>query len=469
MTWHAFALRVALGGAAVLLPTSGAAAQIPGIDAWAQSAAQASIPRWIGQRVTPPEVSPRPAEPGLVLPSSVEAVAVHAGAESYEAALEALVALEHGALLLRRAGWAAPLPDGGRGGTPGFDLYLVPGTEGYAARDDGAVLWTHEDGDAGFAVIDPSLGGDVLASCAVEAYADVVLLGLDPAEAPAWRRATAAWLAWMVTGRFGCDDGAVARQATEPWRSPVPGTNDVAARDGGAGGALFLAFLDARESTGTGVFVRDAWQFARQRTWEGWRDGLRGAPDLTMTLARSIEMRHEQLSDVVADLAVLGAQRQDGTTLAPAVRAIPYLAAPPLPIVATMPTHLPPTFPPIDALGGRCVRVDVSRVAAGSRLRVWMDGEWGVVWSLVALRRDAAGAELGRVTAPPRWRNPRSYVAVEPLEGAHDVLVCVANLGSHGPDVPRPANAADVGLLDADRAGGADERSFRLTFDVVHD
>src|SRR5690606_40940703 len=46
-------------------------------------------------------------------------------------------------------------------------------------------------------------------------------------------------------------------------------------------------------------------------------------------------------------------------------------------------------------------------------LRVWSRGEFGVRWGLVAIRFDAKGNEIGRVTNPSRDAAPERYLRSE--------------------------------------------------------
>jgi hypothetical protein len=191
-------------------------------------------------------------------------------------------------------GWPEVLTDGGRGGTEGFDLYLVRGDHDHDARSDGPREVGPLDGVSVFATLDPTVPDAWLEACVAAAYGEALALFLDPAESPAWRRATAAYLAYVHTGRFGCDDGDVSLQQREPWRGWVEG----AAGDG-AGGAILLAALSERHGT---RFVRDVWDLARQSTWEG--EGLRGAPDLWMALDVALELSGEPLDDWLSELAI---------------------------------------------------------------------------------------------------------------------------------------------------------------------
>ena len=80
------------------------------------------------------------------------------------------------------------------------------------AYSDGVVPWTYLDRASVFAVVSPNVPSAWIEACVTEAYARAMLLSADPAEARTWRRATAAWLTWELTGRFGCDDAVHEQQ-----------------------------------------------------------------------------------------------------------------------------------------------------------------------------------------------------------------------------------------------------------------
>ena len=293
-------------------------------DAVGAVLAAASNPRWMGQRVPRPEPTPRPDGASIVVRSALRPLVVHADPHSARVRLaeEALEALETAHDLMLATGWSLPAPDGERGDTAGFDLYLVDldGAEldpsdldhaAYETRADGDLPLAFEDSTAAYAIVDPDFDASHFAACVTQAYVDASLLGTDPAEAPQWRRATSAWLAWMITGQFGCDEPEVARAMSEPGRAPIPDRSahegeDGATDDGqpinGAGGAAWLALIDAYHGNGTGRFVRDAWQFARQRTWEGY--ALRGAPDLFQVMRAMFPQDTEKLEDIIESLTL---------------------------------------------------------------------------------------------------------------------------------------------------------------------
>lgn len=394
--------------------------------------------------------------------SALRPLAVHADPRAARAPLaeEALAALEAAYDLMRVLGWSLPVSDGGRGDTDGFDLYLADlPNDTYDVRADGDLPLSYEDSTAAYALVDPDLDSTLFEACVTQAYVDASLLGTDPAEAPQWRRATSAWLAWMITGRFGCDEAEVARAMAEPGRSPIP---DRAAYEGaegatddgqpldGAGGAAWLALLDAYHGGGTGCFVRDAWQFARQRTWEGY--DLRGSPDLFQVMRAMFPGDAEKLEDVVEALALSRWLAGTPAASSRALRAIPRLAAPaskgPFPW-ESLPTRVRIDDTPLRSFGTGYVVIDTRAAPARASLRVWLRGEYGTSWSLVAVRMDANGRVLSQLSTPPR-RAPRSYLVLELMGATDHVLLAVTNLAPRLPD----ADSIDV-----------NERGFELLVD----
>ena len=431
-----------------------ASAQIPGLEEWSEAIAQGiGGRRWEGPRVELPAPDERPDVP-VATRSLLAPLAVHAGRDVSEADVAAaLSALEAAWLSLREAGWGEPLPDGGRGGTAGFDLYLERGAElGASAGADPQVYWSYHDGVSSFARVDPDVA-DVDA-CVADAYAQALLLALDPAEAREWRRATSAWLAFGLTGRWGCEEHVITQQR-EPWRSWIAG-----AAGEGSGGALFLAMLSAQHDRGTGAFIRDLWQLARQRTWEGY--GLRASPDLWEALEVSIEVAGDDLYESIEDFASArwfgGDARRERAAPIPIVRALPGEASVPFHDTIEwreLPEHTPEADPPLEPFGSGYVRVSTRDAPDGTVLRVWLRGEYGVRWSLVAVRLDANGRELARLSAPPR-REPRSYLVLELMDDTDEVILVVTNLSSRLPDADEPdENIRSFKLIASETPGTA--------------
>lgn len=450
------------------LPGEGALAQEDLVESFRQRLVESVSPRWTGPRVPWPDAAPRPGSAGL-LRSITQPVNVHVeasiGPERAEAALRGLERA-HGWLASR--GWPLPYPDGGLGGTAGFDLYVEPSLEPSAelgirpedgtpprpggARVDRQVLYESLDAATTHARMDATVERSRIEACAISLYVEAALLGQDPAEAASWRIATGDFVAWLVTGEFGCQDGVVHAQQdpTGPWIGHDPAS--------GEGGALFLALLSARTDDHRGSFIRDLWSGARQRTWEG--EGLRASPDLWEVLRAVMAVGDDPLDRFLEEASVARFYAGEGR----ARGAVPIPMLRELPPEASVPTHgrtrferLPRRVEPhgleLGTQGSAYVVVDVRAAPPGSTLRIWLRGEYGVSWSLIAVRIGEDGTERGRVRAPPRPRTPRSYIPLElPDDETETVLIAVTNLGAGGLD----ADVPDVFV-----------RSFRLILDKV--
>lgn len=458
---------------------------------------------WTGQRVPWPRAAPRP-QTVVRLEGEGWPVAVHGGARDEAEAPSWIAALEAAHTLLAHDGWPLPPSDGGRGGTDGLDVYLLDAIDvGDDARDDGLLDASertratrrsrarldvpsftgsrpHDTLDA--AIVHVLVARDVprdrIEACAVQLVASAGLFAADPAEAESLREATAAWLAWSYTGRLGCDEDALLRQQRASGRAIL--SNDP--RDA-EGAALFVGAMAARHDGLETHFLRDAWLMARQRTREG--EGLQGEPDVVRMLMQASTLAHDPMDRVVESMAVARffAGAQEGVQSRPD---IPLLAQ--LPADATVPVfarssweRLPRTLRPasdaqaLEPWGSAYARIDVRGAPEGAQLRVWLDGELGTEWSLVAVRLDAAGRERGRTRAPPT-RRPRSYIPVELFgdEGeTAEVVLVVTNLPDDDDDRDAHAGTSrDATIagrvhragLDPDVAGDG-PHGFRLIVD----
>ena len=275
---------------------------------------------------------------------------------------------------------------------------------------------------------------------------------MDPAEAPAWRRATATFLSYLVTGRFGCDEGLVIEHQTASehgFVSHAPGS--------GEGGALLLGAISARHDGETGNFIRDLWNATRQYT----RDGcdLHALPDVYHVIAQGVAIAEDPLTRIVEDFGAsryfAGLPSRERATAYPILGALPRGAA--VPVFATADwAHLPRTMRfdrEVEPYGSGYAAIDVRGAPPGARLRVWLRGEFGVEWSLIAIRLDERGDEIARMRAPPR-PTPESYLPVELLTGTAEVVLAVTNISARGLDADEPDDFV---------------RSFTLTVDRPHD
>jgi len=307
---------------------------------------------------------------------------------------------------------------------------------------DGIVSWSYLDRASTFAVVSPATPMEALDACVTAAYADALLMSMDPAEARAWRRATAAWLTWELTGRFGCDE-AVTRQQAEPFRSWVGG----AAGDG-TGGALWLAYLSARHDTLPGRFVRDAWGLASQRTWEG--EQLRADPDLWSAIATAVDRSGDRLLDNIEELAVLRWFVGRANPHDAMVAAIDSDAVVPISRqMKRLPTRVV-VERPLESFGSAYMVMDADAWNGAVRLRAWLRGEYGVHWSFVAVQLDDHGDEIRRIAAPDTGPTPSAYLPIDLDETTRRLLLVVTNLSN--------------GLPDADEID-VDERAFELIVD----
>jgi len=413
---------------AVALQTQTAHAQgdLLGADEIAQAIVSMTGRVWTGPRTPGPRRIPRPEEPSLTLESPLALLVVHADPGVSQRMMRATMsALEHVRARLDAMGWPAPISDGDLGGGPEIDLYLTAALPA-DAYSDGIAAWTYLDRASTFAVVSPATPTEMLDACVTAAYAEALLMSMDPAEARTWRRATAAWLTWELTGRFGCEE-AVTRQQAEPFRSWVSG-----AAGEGAGGALWLAYLSGRHDRVPGRFVREVWGLASQRTWEG--EQLRADPDLWSATEAAINRSGDRLLDNIQELAVL---RWFVGRAAPPDAVIAALDGDAVVPVSRQMTRLPTRVVvdrPLQPFGSAYVVMDAKAWNDASRLRGWLRGEYGVRWSFVAVQLDEHGAEVRRITAPETGPNPSAYLPIELSDATRRLLFVVTNLSNGLPD-----------------------------------
>lgn len=461
---------------ALLASTARAQDDEPGIiDRWAEAVADSMAPRWTGPRVPWPEPEARPASAGSIA-SELHPLHVHASSTSADAALleETLRALERAHGWMEANGWPTAPPDGGRGETPGFDLYLVddagsaPGSRWHdevpsdpddeplveAAREsiDAPIAWGGLDGAVTFARM--RADAERVEPCAISAYVRASLYGNDPAEAASWRVATGDYVAWLLTGHFGCSDEGLVRAQLDPWRTWIGARPDT-----GYGGALFLAMLSARTDGLSGDFIRDLWSGAPQLTWEG--EGLRAAPDMWQVVHRVMEVGDDPLARLIEEMAIArwfvgGAERDAGAPML-FLRELPEQAEVPL-AGETAWEELPRRFEPhdleLEPYGSAYLRVGTDGAAPGSTLRIWLRGEFGVGWALSAVRLRSDGSEAGRVRAPVRPNNPRSFIPLELTNSdTASVLIVITNMGARLVDADEPDDQVRSFRVIMDRQG----------------
>jgi len=439
---HALKLTALLAAIVILsLAPTTHAQLIPGIDEWAESTVASGKSKWVGQRVPFPDPSPRPASIARVR-SSLWPLTVHVTQGTSRARAEALLsALESAYALYALTGFTSSFGDGGQGGTADHDVYSMASlASGVDVQIDATEPVSGLDGARAFARVDARVPMANLEACAAQALGEALFMELDPAEAPSVRKSSAAYLAYLATGRMGCDDDA-ERAEDVPYRAALD--SEPSAR-----GARWLSLLEARENRQTGVFLREMWQFSRQYTWDG--AGLRGSPDLFEAIAKAIDLRLEKFEDVAAEVSVagllalregpIGAEKRD-----PRVKHL-------LAEVAwnALPAHIAPADPAIEPLGSAYLLVHTKGMQPFERLRVWSRGEYGVRWALTAVQLDVTGETIGRVRIPTR-DNPNGFLVVELDPRCDSVLVAITNMSD--------------GVPDADVTTGNDVRSVAFMLD----
>lgn len=436
-------------GASFVPARASAQGTFPGAEEMGNAIADMTRRGWFGPRVDKPQGASRPPEAPLARSLDGE-ISVH-GADAFGViAQELLPELEAFARYLRAGGFYEPLNDGGRGGSDGFDLYLQATPDIRAAQTDGMSEWSFFDRATAFATLDPITAGADVRTCAIEAYARASMLSLLPEEGPRWHNAFASWLTWRWTGRFGC-----AAAMTELQEFPERGWFEA---DDGAGGGVLLAILSERHGAGQGGFVRDWLEVARQRTWDG--EGLRGSPDLWQAFSVILDAAGELMSTVAEKAAwdryFIGHGHDpsllSGLAASEDVRIDDAVVSE----VSSLPFHSPGGIE-VNPYGSAYARVDVRGAPPNARLRVWLRGEYGVEWALSATRINGEGNEQGRLSAPPRRADHRSYLPVELSADTEFVVVAVTNLSHRLPDE------------DEDHPEDPNARSFHLIFDIATD
>ncbi len=461
MSWRSIAhmsvagLLLAAVGLAFAAPGAGQATQPaqPGLmDAWANFILAPKV--WKGQVVPEPDAGER-ASGGTWLDSDELPLRVHAPVGTSRLQLTAARgALEQAYRTLAASGWPLPFADGGRGGSLAFDLYLDPAARApaYAASEQ-PIAWLDFDSAGTYAVVDAGLPRRDLPACVMSALVQAALHGRDPAEAESMLRATGDFAAWLFLGEYGCAGSMLAAQHAPELgflqRDP----------DSGARGAAFLAMLSERHDGGTGRFIEAAWQLTRQRSRGLVKPGiLRSSPDLWEALAASLHAAGEDWSDDVEEL--VAARLFAGDARARAAASYRVFAA--LPNGAQLPmqadwtyAQLPKRFRSADdgipPLGSVYLRVRTPNVTEGQELRVWLRGELGPRWSLIAIRLGASGTEVGRVKSPLRTM-PDSYVPLLLTSDTAEVVLAVTYITVKTPDADAPPALPHAFELVVDRS-----------------
>ncbi len=398
-------------------------------DQWDQAVAAMQSPVWQGPRVAWPLPQVRPQRTLSRLSSLRYPLAVHAWEPSISASrlVHALGYLEQTYADLQAWGWGHVWPDNGPRDSS-FDMYLKSSSNGLSAMTSAqvatALAWPYYDTVSVYAQVSVPNQRQRLAGCVSQAYAESLLLALDPAESLSWRKATATWLSHRFTGQWGCRPEAIDDAQTFPWRSPLSSMHDQ-----GAGGALWWQALALRWADADPV--QEIWQLARQRTWDA--KALRASPHLWLATAKWLELHQSSVKEQAERYAVMRFSQLAQLGLhAPQQR-------PTLSWKVAYPSRMQqsPVMPELEVYGSAYAMIDNLPQREGTRLRLWLRGEYGVRWSMVALvmRGDIVLRELH---APTR-SHASAYIPIELEADATHVVTVVTNLSHRLPN----ENASD--------------------------
>jgi hypothetical protein len=369
---------------------------------------------------------------------------VHAGRDvGPDIVLGVLADLERVAGRLSGAvGLPRPLGDGGLGGGPAFDVYLVApdapslsGAPARTARDDpapGAL-----DRASAFALLRADVHeGCVRRNLLARAWASAIGWRIDAGEDPAVRESAAAYAAELmepcgaVTTDLVDDFQAHPERALTapgdfgPAAMPWPWYLDVALGSGSPGALPFALAVIGAQRTPAG-----SWQWQNE-------------PDMFDVVRGVLKARTPPvaLGDTLLDFAVarlfMGA-RDDGMHFPESaftgsfgrVRfdwSIDY---------ASLPRRLSPERA-IDPTGSTYVWIDLRSAPAGARLALRMEWEAPVVfrWALVRIRPD--GSEASRVLVTAQQRTTSAEKNLDDLGGLAGVAIVGVNTGDIGLDDP---------------------------------
>ncbi len=392
-----------------------------------------------------PTGSPRRFEPR---PSALERpacgarapVCVHRGAAVPTArALELLSALELGyERLFEVLELPAPRGDEGRGGSDAVDVYLeLGGPSALELRLDEPPPYRPFDSTSGACVVGSSLRGGP-SRAATQCLVELALLGVDPGEPAALRRALSTQLWWALGAPGPADLQAVDAQQRAPEQGLAP--RDCGSTDACEGGALLFEFLEWRYgSAAPGALGFALFSAAGSRTpaaaWQ-WHD----EPDVFDVLRHSVGESKRAAAEMALGLAVARAfigDRDDGTQL-PSLgwagrwgrpRIDWSIAASSLPrrVAASRPLEPYGAYYLLVSLDGPAPRPDLG-------FRAEWEQPAAFAWTLLSLAGD--GRLLARRDVPFQQNASEVEASLVPVEDARYLLVVGTTLEGIGASHP---------------------------------
>jgi hypothetical protein len=347
------------------------------------------------------------------------------------------------AMLVDTLGLPRPLADGRAGGSPAFDLYLVPARS--AALESAPIATARDDPDPGpfdrasaFALVrEDAPAGCLRSNWVARAFASASSFGIDAAEAAAIREGNAAYLAELVAPCGTVTTALIDEFQAHPERAlTMPGPA------GTAGGMAFSWYLDASLGSTTPGIVPTALSIVSgQRTEMGslrWNN----EPDIYDALRSTLKARSppSTLADFWIDFAIARlfmGSRDDGvhfpeTAFAGSAGRVRFEWRVPF---ASLPRRLSPEHP-IDPTGATYIWIDLEGAPANARLVIRAEWEAPVPfrWALVRIATD--GAEVSRVLVTSQQKATSAEKNLDALEGLAGVAVVGVNVGDLALDDP---------------------------------
>ncbi|MCB9707278.1 MAG: hypothetical protein H6714_00615 [Myxococcales bacterium] len=384
--------------------------KLKGLNEWAEAISKPNIDKLACHK---PSFAVRPDSAVHSLRSRWFPISVHAEPHIPWASVQmALETLEGSYARWQHAGRPLPLPDAGRSGDSGFDLFLLQRLRTPCAQAHLDTIASEQPFDAGivFATVAVPDEPSELAGCADSAFIQASLLSYEPAEAEPWRLATGTYLSWAQSGQtdFAPEIFAQLHESWRGWLEP-PAYDRL-------GTALLWHFLEHYKQTNVGDYTFAMWERSRQKSPHP--TCLLESPHLWEVIASELRASKDGFEQAMASFAVaryfLSVEK----------------GAHPATVVASsaLPTRLHFRQEGIETFGSAYARLDLDGPDKSKAVQAWLTGEQGVLWSLLAVRLDVHGQEISHVTLPVR-HDPKSFLRIEPTPATDSILWVVTNLG----------------------------------------
>ena len=329
--------------------------------------------------------------------------------------------------------WPTPLPDSPLGGSPAFDVYLVPQASDLTVLPDPPTDTGFVDQSSAFAAVRSGLpDGCYRAYTLAQAFTRAALYGVDVAADDVLANATAAYVASVVEPCMVAYGAAVDDFQLHPDRAisqPV-GPND-------RGGMLFPWYLQETKGHGGPVDLLHALWVASEQPPPKNLALVANEPDFLDT-AESVS-RPRPFADLLLDFAVARAftgSRDDGLHF-PTSRmlgsfgdirfewSVPY---------SSLPRRLAPARN-VEPSGSSFLWLDLEGVSADAGLSVRARWETPDVFRFAFVLVDGRGVALSRHDPVSPDRGNELQWNLEHLNGAAGMVVVVANTGPTYKDI----------------------------------